>query len=243
MRNKTDNVNSRRLRSAFSLVELLTVVAIIALLLGILLPAVSSARRAALLKTSQASVNLINAAVEMYANDFDGDAPPSTKGSDTTLPNWKGAELLCLLLTGYAEDPRVAGKPFENGDDLSNDDGKAGFGFRRQQRGKVYGPYNGTEKLDIGNSDNNRKVFIDAFDNPILYYKYDESAKEYVAIHNSGVYESGSGKPGTPSDGYLNAADTGAADVRKDFILVSLGAADEWGNELDSEKQPSNFGK
>jgi len=219
-------------------VELLVVVAILALLVGILLPAINAAYLDTQVATSQANINMITAAIDMYRNDFNGDAPPSTPSGD--LPTgWEGAELLCLLLTGYGPDDNTLGEPLEGTDDLSEDDGKAGFGFRTNRRGKVYGPYNGTENLDIGESvGNNEKVFVDAFDNPILYYEYRGG---YVASDNAGVYKTvGNGGPGDLGQTYLNNAD----DIRKDFILVSLGVLAQWPDDdkLDPE-QPSNFGK
>jgi len=224
-------IKRSEIRNGFTLVELLVVVAILALLVGILLPAINAAYLDTQVATSQANINMINAAIDMYRNDFDGNAPPSTPSGD--LPtDWEGAELLCLLLTGYADDPGTAGQPLEGTADLATDDGKTGFGFRLNQRGKVYGPYNGTEQLDIANGPSGgvAKVFVDAFDNPILYYQYRD---------NSGTWEYVPGDNTGPEQDFLD----NAANVRRDFILVSLGAASEWGDELDSEKQPSNFGK
>jgi len=267
MRNNTDNINSqcrsggvctRKLQSAFTLIEVLTVVLIISLLVAILLPSLKRAKDAARLGASKTSVNMIDAAVEMFENDHN-ELPPSTGGGawpsgNGSWPNgWKGAELICLLLTGYADDPGSGGNPdgTPSSANMEDDDGKAGFGFRLNRRGKVYGPYNGTEKLAVGDSNAGNtygtpskaaKVFVDAFDNPILYYEYRDTAgtpndisdDEYVPGDNAGVYTSGD-----PTTDYLN----NAANVRKDFILVSLGTASAWGDELDSEKQPSNFGK
>ncbi len=223
-------IKRSEIRNGFTLVELLVVVAILALLVGILLPAINAAYLDTQVATSQANINMITAAIDMYRNDFNGDAPPSTPSGD--LPTgWEGAELLCLLLTGYADDPGTAGQPLEGTADLATDDGKTGFGFRLNQRGKVYGPYNGTEQLDIANGPSGgvAKVFVDAFDNSILYYQYrDSSGWKYDKDDNTG-----------PDQKFLN----NAANVRKDFILFSLGTLTVWPGELDSEKQPSNFGK
>ena len=218
------------------------------MLVAILLPSLKRAKDAARLGASKTSVNMIDAAVEMFENDHN-ELPPSTGGGawpsgNGSWPNgWKGAELICLLLTGYADDPGSGGNPdgTPSSANMEDDDGKAGFGFRLNRRGKVYGPYNGTEKLAVGDSNAGNtygtpskaaKVFVDAFDNPILYYEYRGG---YVASDNTGVYPT---PPGYPLAPFL----TNAAGVRKDFILVSLGLLTTWSDDEDPE-QPSNFGK
>ena len=58
--------------TGFTLIELLAVVAIIALLIGVLLPALGSARRAALVVQDLANLRMLGVAQHAYATDYDG---------------------------------------------------------------------------------------------------------------------------------------------------------------------------
>lgn len=67
--------NAARVR-AFTLIELLVVIAIIALLIGILLPAIGSARQSARNLLCQTNIRQIAQATQVYAVDFKGKFPP-----------------------------------------------------------------------------------------------------------------------------------------------------------------------
>ena len=62
-------------RTAFTLVELLVVIAIIALLIGVLLPALSSARLASRRTATLARLRDLGTGCEAYASDFKGQLP------------------------------------------------------------------------------------------------------------------------------------------------------------------------
>lgn len=67
-----------RLRRAFSLIELIVVIGIIAILMGLLLPALAGARRSAQVVQCASNMRQLGASMFGYAAEFRGKYPPNT---------------------------------------------------------------------------------------------------------------------------------------------------------------------
>ena len=96
----------RSAHHAFTLVELLVVVAIMALLLGVLIPAMSRARDTARVAACAASLHTVGHAVHVYANDFRGAIPFGPNADAATSTNFYPVTgFITSLLSREAGDP------------------------------------------------------------------------------------------------------------------------------------------
>jgi type II secretory pathway pseudopilin PulG len=235
MKSKSKNLKSK-IRGAFTLVEVLIVVVILMLLVTILVPTVNLVRQRAKTSISQTRLALIGTACDLYRNDF-GDYPLSRHQNDDYFPvnnDQYGKTLIVLLLTGYGPDPcptgSTPGTPLDKENNMAEDDGKEGFGFRTVNRGPVLGPYNGAEGLSVQGTP---PVFLDAFDNQILYYRANANGN-FVADHNSDPVP------------YVTANDTqtdhpGPRDgTGQQILLITPGANQAWGKYESGKFQETN---
>lgn len=78
-------------RHAFTLVELLVVISIIALLIGLLLPSLSQARESARQITCASNQRQLGIAFATYHNDNNGWFPFAQQGNSTSVGGWRSA--------------------------------------------------------------------------------------------------------------------------------------------------------
>lgn len=92
-------IDQARKKRAFTIVELLTVMSIIVILIGLLVPALNKARRFATLVKQKAQLHSMDAAIELFRNEY-GSYPPSGAMDDALNVPYCGAMKLCEALMG-----------------------------------------------------------------------------------------------------------------------------------------------
>jgi type II secretory pathway pseudopilin PulG len=91
-------VSQAQPRRAFTIVELLTVMSIIVILIGLLVPALNKVKRYATDVRQKAQLHSMDAAIELFNSEFDG-YPPST-ALDSMNQVYCGSMKLCEALMG-----------------------------------------------------------------------------------------------------------------------------------------------
>lgn len=245
-------LNPRRPCRAFSLVELLTVIFIISLLIGILIPSLSSARTAAKKVRTTADISSIGKSLQLFKDDNERDFlqtngyppsfvhPPIYKAefndnawmgvfpfledeSTSTGPVVYGAHWLPAMLMGVDQRGYVSKRSVPQ--DLRNDPsewysadptGSADSALERKPlylepggvktlrtqdlRGRP--PETGGTAFPHWDQMKTLPVFVDGFDQPILYYAANRYGREANMVgedhEEDNIYEGGNQESGPP---------------------------------------------
>jgi len=167
-------------RSAFTLIELLTVIAIIALLIGILTPSLNRARAQARKVKVQSQIDAMAKGLEMFRNAHE-EYPRSRPGPDRLAPNpvLSGAHWLARALLGHDLNGVIAEGDYnlmadrdEAGDlpgDPTNID-RDGL-YLKLEGAKAIRDTDSKYKTKPGAVATERFVLLDDYGFPVLYYK------------------------------------------------------------------------
>jgi len=104
-------------RPGFTLIELLVVISIIALLIGILLPALGAARRTAQGMACLSNLRQLGVGVMVYANDFDGLTPPSQVAGFSNAESTEWTLLLQSYIDGSGKNTYQSAQATGSGDE------------------------------------------------------------------------------------------------------------------------------
>jgi prepilin-type N-terminal cleavage/methylation domain-containing protein len=155
-------------RRAFTLVELLIVVAIIAALIAILVPGLSAIRRQANKAAAVGQLSALRTGLDQYFADFNMYPPSTLTANFGTITPQHGSSMLAEGLLGYLPG-NIDGGGTSVGD--PND-----MGFRTNRNaaamgGRLYGPYAPSDPKNFSG-----KAFVDPWQNEVLYYRSTQAA-------------------------------------------------------------------
>ena len=188
------HLNSRR-RAGFTLVELLTVVGIIALLISILLPSLAQARIQAKTTATGLAVKALGDGLEMFRNDF-GEYPDSARRLDpisnffSAGPNnaLSGAHWLTRAMAGFdLQGVDTEGVVLADGTGVQRTVAQV-VGLSRRglyaENQKIFARDTDSSKFRQTTSGPNtgRHVIMDTFGFPVLYYQANARAKMPMGI-------------------------------------------------------------
>ncbi len=207
----------------FTLVELLTVISIIALLISILLPSLAKARSQAKRVKVQTQIDAIGKGLEMFRNDFRDQYPRSAKGEDriTGLPNTSnsntvlsGAHWLARALVGAdMQGMDVNGEALKSVSSTDLEIPYADYTPAKKlfERRGTYVELEAAPAVrddDVSKAPNpgagprtGRLILTDGYGFPILYYRPSVGATlPFATLGGSAVYNQGDNEDFTGSD-------------------------------------------
>ncbi len=85
----------RKKRKGFTLIELMIVIAIIAILAAVLVPNFMRAREASRLTACKSNLKNLSTGIETYSNDFDGLYPSTQQHITSFMNNYMQKPILC----------------------------------------------------------------------------------------------------------------------------------------------------
>lgn len=92
--------------TGFTLIELLVVVAVIGILASLLLPALANAKKKATKAACMSNLRQIGLAIQLYADDHDGDLPgPAWSGATASYDRGSSSELIYYIASELSYPP------------------------------------------------------------------------------------------------------------------------------------------
>jgi len=142
MKSKGKIIKMAYAKTGFTIVELLTVLSIIVILLGMLIPSLNAVRRYAKEVTQKGQFHDIGKGLEMFSINFGG--YPDSSAEDLDADDYCGAMKLCEAMVGQD------GLGFHP-DSVFDDKGKAIDGTTELYFNRAFGPVNPTNPVHVAN--------------------------------------------------------------------------------------------
>ncbi len=179
-----------RAKFAFTLIELLVVISIIALLVGILLPVLSSARVRGQQLISANNMRQIGLAIHMYQDEYDGWFPLTSHGNTSRLQvAWLYVLAPYLTDAELVQHPHTSQMIWEIGPvrvcprDPQADERMANSATSYMLNEWVAVPFYGPSGIDWSQSYNRRDMLVKPSDTYVMFVNANDTAAHITADH------------------------------------------------------------